>query len=309
MKKYSIILAMLCLLTATGCENNNITPVKEEPATEFLTEATTELASKAATEMTVPTELSAEIPAEAVTKRTETWFYNDKFDHKYLDYLDEHGNSLLLITTNEDSSEETIVRNSRYEYDSDENITYHYSINRKDEVIENFYEYDEKGNVIINEMRINGKPEFITENVYDIYNNQIRSRTSVYENYSSIFSTEYTDHDDIDYDENGNITTIRLHDSIYSSKTYTYDDKNRIISETNLYSDDSLYAMRTRYEYDSVCGEVSLEENIEMPDMYTENIISTIKKTYDEKGRIIHEESHYNTDDHTEVTEYEYEAI
>lgn len=308
MKKIYIIIALVCILACTGCadknsDKNNVSSAITEQ------ETTVEVTTQAETDITVPTELSAEIPAEAVTKRTEIDFYNDKFEHKSLDYLDEHGNSLLLITTNEDSSEETIVRNSRYEYDSDGNITYDYTINRKNEVIENFYEYDEKGNVIINEMRINGKPEYITETIYDKYNNKIRVRTSVYENYSSILSTEYTDYDNIDYDENGNITTIRLHDSIYSSKTYTYDDKNRIISETNLYSDDSLYAMRTRYEYDPVCGEVSLEENIEMPDMYTENIISTIKKTYDEKGRIIREESHYNNDDHTEVTEYEYEAI
>ena len=285
MKKIYIIIALVCILACTGCadknsDKNNVSSAITEQ------ETTVEVTTQAETDITVPTELSSEIPAEAVTKRTEIDFYNDKFEHKYLDYLDEHGNSLLLIMTNEDSSEETIVRNSRYEYDSDGNITYDYTINRKNEVIENFYEYDEKGNVIIIEMRINGKPEYITETVYDKYNNEIRVRTSVYENYSSILSTEDTDYDNIEYD-----------------------DKNRIISETNLYSDDSLYAMRTRYEYDPVCGEVSLEENIEMPDMYTENIISTIKKTYDEKGRIIREESHYNNDDHTEVTEYEYEAI
>ncbi|MBP5580958.1 MAG: hypothetical protein J6X85_04080 [Ruminococcus sp.] len=285
MKKIYIIIALVCILACTGCadknsDKNNVSSAITEQ------ETTVEVTTQAETDITVPTELSAEIPAEAVTKRTEIDFYNDKFEHKSLDYLDEHGNSLLLITTNEDSSEETIVRNSRYEYDSDGNITYDYTINRKNEVIENFYEYDEKGNVIIIEMRINGKPEYITETVYDKYNNEIRVRTSVYENYSSILSTEDTDYDNIEYD-----------------------DKNRIISKTILYSDDSLYAMRIRYEYDPVCGEVSLEENIEMPDMYTENIISTIKKTYDEKGRIIREESHYNTDDHTEVTEYEYEAI
>ena len=125
MKKIYIIIALVCILACTGCadknsDKNNVSSAITEQ------ETTVEVTTQAETDITVPTELSAEIPAEAVTKRTEIDFYNDKFEHKSLDYLDEHGNSLLLITTNEDSSEETIVRNSRYEYDSDGNKTYYY---------------------------------------------------------------------------------------------------------------------------------------------------------------------------------------
>ena len=306
MIKFSIILAALCILTFSSCG-------RRTDGTDRLSDTAMKSSAVGDTQETtegfVLPELSDDIPAEAMTKKTETKFYNDKFEHNYIDYIDEHGNSLMLIMTNDDSSEETIVSNSRYEYNDDGNIIHDYSINNKEEVLENFYKYDENGNCIIDELRINGKPEIISENVYDRYNNKIQSRTSDYEHYSSIPSTEYPNYNNLEYDGNGNITTICLDDSIYLSKTYTYDDKNRILSETNLYSDDSLYARRIRYEYDPVCGEISLEENIEMPDQDTENIISTIKKTYDEKGRIIREEGYYNTDAHTEMTEFEYEDL
>ena len=315
MKKSCILLAVLCLLTAVGCgdissDKSIVSSAADEQKT------TAEPTSQNTAEMTVPTELSAEIPAEAVTKKTAVKTVNGEISSITVCYLNEHDDDLLKIKVDPETGEETVDSMSEYLYDENGNMSYEKSNSRILGESEHYYKYNENGDNIRLEGTKNGKTSFELDIIYDSNHHQYASHEILYDPESAdneILSDNNTDYSDCEFDDNGNITFIRYSNQKYSSVSRTYNAENYLISETSYYSDYGKeegvgYALIQNAKY-SDNGDLTSVDIILMPDPDTEKTVRTQELRYDEVGRLIYMEDNYISKNKLTVTEYEYEDL
>ena len=315
MKKISILLALLCLLTAAGCGNTGSEIIIPD---ESITADTTveEAASEESPQETAETELSAEIPAEAVTKKTAVKTVNGEISSITVCYLNEHDDELLKIKVDPETGEETVDSRSEYLYDENGKLSYEKSNSRILGESETYYKHDDNGDNIRLEGMKDGKTNFELDIIYDSNHHQYASHEILYDPESAdneILSDNKTDYSDCEFDDNGNITFIRYSNQKYSSVSRTYNEENALISETSYYSDYGKeegvgYALVQNTKY-SDNGDLTSVEIILMPDPDTEKTVRTQELRYDEVGRLIYMEDNYISKNKLNVTEYEYEDL
>lgn len=315
MKKISILFALLCLLTAVGCGNTGSEIIIPD---ESITADTTveEAASEESPQETAETELSAEIPAEAVTKKTAVKTVNGEISSITVCYLNEHDDELLKIKVDPETGEETVDSRNEYLYDENGNMSYEKSNSRILGESETYYKHNENGDNIRLEGMKGGKTSFELDIIYDSNHHQYASHEILYDPESAdneILSDNKTDYSDCEFDDNGNITFIRYNDQKYSAVSRTYNAENYLISETSYYSDYGKeegvdYALIQNAKY-SDNGDLTSVDIILLSDPDTEKTVRTQELRYDEAGRLIYMEDNYISKNRLTVTEYEYEAL
>lgn len=315
MKTFSILLMLLCLMTATGCGDTS----SEISQDEYIT-ADTALEGTASEncpqETTAKSELSAEIPAEAVTKKTEVTTVNDEISSITVCYLNNHADVLLKIKVNPETSEETIDSRIEYLYDENGSMSYEKINSRILGESENYYKYNENGDNIRVEGKENEKTSFELDMIYDSNHHQYAAHEIIYDpetDYNEILSDNKTDYSDCEFDDNGNITFIRYSNQKYSSVSMTYTEENYPLSSISCYSDygkeeGADYALIQNAKYNDN-GDLMSLDIILMPDPDTERIVRTKELRYDEEGRMIYIEDNYISKNKLTVTEYEYEDL
>ena len=315
MKKISILLALLCLLTAAGCGNTGSEIIIPD---ESITADTTveEAASEESPQETAETELSAEIPAEAVTKKTAVKTVNGEISSITVCYLNEHDDELLKIKVDPETGEETVDSRSEYLYDENGKLSYEKSNSRILGESETYYKHDDNGDNIRLEGMKDGKTNFELDIIYDSNHHQYASHEILYDPESAdneILSDNKTDYSDCEFDDNGNITFIRYSNQKYSSVSMTYTEENYPLSSISCYSDygkeeGADYALIQNAKYNDN-GDLMSLDIILMPDPDTERIVRTKELRYDEEGRMIYIEDNYISKNKLTVTEYEYEDL
>ncbi len=242
---------------------------------------------------------------------------------------DDEGRQLSAITTDADGQKEMEFLDA---YDKNGNHTrdYYatYQYGRVKNSIEYLYEYDENGNQLRKYMELyeNGKLEKIDEDVYDSQGNQLRDYYIRYEDGEVVSSWEYsytytfdgegrvqemfrTDEEDdwknktvYTYDARSNViaeeeyyySTYSKKYSLSETRTYTYDDQDRMLSSREETSWGTVFLYN--YAYDDQ-GNETLKEYTYIRETDGKTITTGYKTvtTYDEAGNGL-------TQDHTNIS-------
>lgn len=303
------------MLTAVGCGNTSSEIIIPD---ESITADTTveEAASEESPQETAETELSAEIPAEAVTKKTAVKTVNGEISSITVCYLNEHDDELLKIKVDPETGEETVDSRNEYLYDENGNMSYEKSNSRILGESETYYKHNENGDNIRLEGMKGGKTSFELDIIYDSNHHQYASHEILYDPESAdneILSDNKTDYSDCEFDDNGNITFIRYSNQKYSSVSRTYNAENYLISETSYYSDYGKeegvdYALIQNAKY-SDNGDLTSVDIILLSAPDTERTVRTQELSYDEVGRLIYMKDNYISKNKLTVTEYEYQDL
>ena len=315
MKKAIILLALFCLITATGCGDTSSEISPGENITANI--AAEETASEDCPQETMAkSELSAEIPAEAVTKETAVINVNGEISSITVCYLNDHDDALLKIKVDPETGEETVESRIEYLYDENGSMSYEKFNSRILGESEHYYKYNENGDNIRLEGKKNEKTTFELDMIYDSNHHQYAAHEIMYDpgsDYNEILSETKTEYSDCEFDDNGNITFIRYSNQKYSAVSMTYNSENTPLSSISYYSDygkedGADYALIQNSKY-NVNGDLMSLDIILMPDPNTERIVRTKKLRYDEEGRLIYIEDNYISKNELTVTEYKYEDL
>ena len=197
------------------------------------------------------------------------------------------------------------------------------------------YLYDENGNVLKKAV-YNNNNEIPSSYSLNTYNADGTLKEQVQYSHSSSDDLKKKRYLCYEYDSSGNVTNRKLYQnngdlSVDISYKYKYDSSGNIISKT--VENNLLHEIEEKYTYTYDDKGNLVTEKRETPEPFISethltyddngNIISSVTKTtvpsgttecdtksaYDDKGRLIRNESHNTADDSTIVLEYEYESL
>jgi len=342
MKKLICIIILCGFLTGCEMQTNSIQEIQPEPS-EIVTSETNQTApTEPETEVETFPELSAEIPEEAVIKKTEIRFSNDKGKIEYtgIYYLDSHENPLLYMMADLETGKPVPHKNISYQYDENGNVIHQseqQSVLRVNEEevyaphLETTYEYDDSGqclrSVETTTLSKGKQCQRINEYTYDQYGNTMTHRDTRLDMESGEITYEtYYDDTDCDYDKDGNILVCReyLQDwreelKLYRTVSNTYDENHHCLTSEIIFDDyggfeGNPYSVTHRYEYDENGNQILDEEiRCQEPDEIVHRTISSYQ--YDELNRQTHYEKQLIESEGTDsnvilqYVNYEYETL
>lgn len=267
--------------------------------------------------------LSDKVPENAAYKGTVKKFARDFHDEEtnalYVIYFDEHGNKLLRLVS-KDGGELAVDENCSYEYDANGNILVERCVSDYvDRIVK--YRYDENGRKLAQKAVCNGAPNDVEYYEYDEYGNEVfncHGNYGVFEPYELSDEPLIWDKRNLQYDARGNILSYDLYkhgkDTLYSTFTLTYDDKDRVLTSEEVFADyseapdENDYGERLTFEYGAYSDAPTLytESVLDAPDHI--DVTTTEERRYDEKGRIVYfkrTNTKYDNVVTETVTEYE----